>query len=99
MPTKNPVNAEQLRSLARSYTRTALKVLAGVAMSPKATDSARVSAAEGLLSRGWGKPSQAVEMTVEDRREREDVMTWLLGAFAKPTKPTAQLELEEPTKH
>lgn len=37
----------------------AIQTLAGVAQNGQ-SDSARVAAAEALLSRGWGKPAQAI---------------------------------------
>jgi len=46
-----------IRSLARSYTDMAIQALAGVAQNGQ-SESARVAAAEALLSRGWGKPTQ-----------------------------------------
>ncbi len=49
-----------IRSLARAHTETALNVLAGIMREPKAPHAARVSAAEALLSRGWGKPAQRI---------------------------------------
>ncbi len=51
----------QIRSLARSHTRTALNVLVGIMRSKDATPAARVSAANAILDRGWGKPPQALE--------------------------------------
>lgn len=48
----------QIRSLARSHTDSALKVLAGIMNEPEAPHAARVSAANALLDRGWGKPAQ-----------------------------------------
>jgi hypothetical protein len=53
-----------IRSLARSHTATAIRVLAGIMEQPDAPAAARVSAATALLDRGWGKPSQTVDMTV-----------------------------------
>jgi len=53
-----------IRSLARSYTESAIKTLAGVMQQPEAPPAARVSAATALLDRGWGKPAQTVDMTV-----------------------------------
>ena len=46
-----------IRSLARSHTKIAIKVLAGIAKDGT-NESARVAAACALLDRGWGKPSQ-----------------------------------------
>jgi hypothetical protein len=51
----------EIRSLARSHTRTALNVLVGVMRSKDATAAARVSAANAILDRGWGKATQAIE--------------------------------------
>jgi len=51
----------EIRSLARSHTRTALNVLVGVMRSKDATAAARVSAANAILDRGWGKAAQAIE--------------------------------------
>ena len=35
--------------------------------SPKASDTARISAAIALLDRGWGKPKEMLEITRRDR--------------------------------
>mgnify|MGYP000494431118 FL=1 len=51
----------QIRSLARSHTRSAINVLVGVMRSTSATPAARVSAANAILDRGWGKAPQAIE--------------------------------------
>jgi hypothetical protein len=49
-----------IRSLARSHTRTAITVLVKVMRSEDATPAARVSAANAILDRGWGKATQPV---------------------------------------
>lgn len=54
---KAPVD---IRSLARSYTEMAIQTLAGIAQNGE-QESARVRAAEALLDRGWGKPTQPVD--------------------------------------
>jgi hypothetical protein len=51
----------EIKSLARKHTETALNVLAGIMNEPKAPHAARVSAAQALLDRGWGKPDQKLE--------------------------------------
>jgi hypothetical protein len=48
-----------IRSLARSHTKLAIKTLAGVAKDGK-NENARVSAAIALLDRGWGKAPQTI---------------------------------------
>ncbi len=50
----------EIRSLARSHTTTAINVLVGVMRSKDATHAARVSAANAILDRGWGKAAQAL---------------------------------------
>jgi hypothetical protein len=49
-----------IKSLARAHTETAINVLAGIMNQPDAPPAARVTAAEALLNRGWGKPAQAI---------------------------------------
>ena len=56
-----PRAVTEIRSLARSHTRTALNVLVGVMRSKDATAAAKVSAANAILDRGWGKAAQAIE--------------------------------------
>lgn len=51
----------QIRSLARQHTERAIQVLAGIMDQPDCPPSARVQAAEALLSRGWGKPTQPID--------------------------------------
>ena len=55
-----PRTITEIRSLARSHTRTAINVLVGVMRAKDATPAARVSAAAAILDRGWGKPVQAL---------------------------------------
>jgi hypothetical protein len=56
-----PRAVTEIRSLARSHTRTALNLLVGVMRSKDATAAAKVSAANAILDRGWGKAAQAIE--------------------------------------
>lgn len=51
----------EIRALARSHTRTAVSVLIRIMRSKDATPAARVSAANALLDRGWGKATQPLE--------------------------------------
>jgi hypothetical protein len=56
-----PKTLTEIRSLARSHTRTAINALVGVMKAKDATPAARVSAATAILDRGWGRPVQALE--------------------------------------
>ena len=51
----------EIRSLARSHTGTALRVLVAVMRNTKATPPARIAAANAILDRGWGKAAQPIE--------------------------------------
>lgn len=50
----------EIKSLARSHTETALRTLAGIMEQADAPPAARVAAANSLLDRGWGKPTQPI---------------------------------------
>jgi hypothetical protein len=56
-----------IRSLARAQTRLAIRTLTGICGSKTAPAAARVSAAQALLDRGWGKAPQP--HTGEDDRD------------------------------
>jgi hypothetical protein len=62
----------EIRSLARSYTRTALNVLVGVMRSKDATAAAKVSAANAILDRGWGNGLQLRLMRALESRARRN---------------------------
>ncbi|MGL9620924.1 hypothetical protein QRQ56_23195 [Bradyrhizobium sp. U531] len=56
--TRTPI---EIRALARGHTRTALKVLIGIMRNDSATPAVRLSAANAVLDRGWGKSAQPIE--------------------------------------
>lgn len=49
-----------IRSLARSHTAAAVRTLLGIMNQKKAPAAARVAAAQAVLDRGWGKPTQII---------------------------------------
>ena len=53
-----------VRALARVYTAEAVKVLAGI-MRESEKDGDRVAACKELLDRGYGKPTQPIEGSVD----------------------------------
>lgn len=55
-------NGETAAQLARIHTVEAIECLAEVTNNKKAPPIARVAAANGLLDRGWGKPTEYVEL-------------------------------------
>ena len=65
LPDGRPVS-----ELARDYSERALTVLIDVMEDAEASKAARVSAAEAVLDRGWGKPKQDMDINVKtDRAE------------------------------
>lgn len=50
----------EIRSIARSHTKTALNGLVGVMRNTKAPPPARIAAANAILDRGWGKATQPI---------------------------------------
>ena len=57
-PMLKSLKPAQIKALARRHTRAAIKVLAGIMNQADGPATARVSAAQALLDRGWGKACQ-----------------------------------------
>lgn len=53
-----PKTPTDIRSLARSYSPKALRVLRGISNQAKAPPAARVAASIAIIDRGWGKAAQ-----------------------------------------
>ena len=51
---------EEIRTLARSHSKTAIRTLAGIMRRKDTAPSVRIAAAVALLDRGWGKPTTAI---------------------------------------
>ena len=60
-PKGRPKGHGDVRELARAHTEQAVATLAAIMNDPSAAPSARTSAAQALLDRGWGRISQTVE--------------------------------------
>ncbi|WP_317214070.1 DUF5681 domain-containing protein [Gluconobacter sp. GP1] len=61
-PSGRPKALKEVVELARSHTITAIEALAQIAGKATAPESARVSAANALLDRAWGKPKDTVAL-------------------------------------
>jgi Family of unknown function (DUF5681) len=59
-PGGRPKAVAEIKDLARKHTDEALETLAAIMRNPKASAAARVSAANALLDRGYGKPPQHI---------------------------------------
>ncbi len=51
-----------LAEMAKGHAEAALKILVEIAKNAEANDAARVSAANAILDRGYGKPRQSLEV-------------------------------------
>lgn len=64
-PGGRPKALKEVQALAGRYTKRAIVALAKI-LKESPDDKARIAAAEALLNRAWGKPSQAVEVSGPD---------------------------------
>jgi hypothetical protein len=69
-PGGRPKGDIELRRAARGRTAEALETLINIMRNQKAPAAARVTAAEAILSRGWGKPVQPTAFTDVDGNDR-----------------------------
>jgi hypothetical protein len=65
-PGGRPKTSGPARQLARIYTVEAIETLVEIMRDNAANHTARVTAAQSLLDRGWGKPSQQLDHTSSD---------------------------------
>jgi hypothetical protein len=65
-PGGRPKVVAEVKELAREHTAEAIHTLVSIMSHPKAAPAARVSAANALLDRGYGKPPQHQHITGED---------------------------------
>ena len=59
-PGGRPKVIAEVKELARAHTGAAIETLVSIMANPKAAPAARVSAANALLDRGYGKPPQHI---------------------------------------
>lgn len=77
MPARTPKDVKQI---ARKHTAAAIKTLVGIMNQPKAPPAARVSAANAVLDRGWGKSPQPVAVGGDDDRPIEHIHRVIIGS-------------------
>jgi hypothetical protein len=82
-PGGRPKELREVIELARSHTTDAIETLVAAMNSGSAPWGARIAAANAILDRGWGKPTQAVEATVSIFDQMtDDEQKMLLAALA-----------------
>jgi len=62
-------DGRSVSDLAREHTARALAVLIEIMEKDEAAEAARVSAANAVLDRGWGKPKQDMDLNVKSDRK------------------------------
>ena len=78
---KMPKNRGHIASLARSYTDTAIKTLAGIMMEQTSPPMARIAAAKVLLDRGWGKPKEMHHSEVDGNKTLLKVVNEIVHVY------------------
>ena len=61
-----PKEVGHVRELAKQHTEEAIKTLVAIMRDEEEPGRSRAAAAEALLNRGWGAPTQHVEMDVRE---------------------------------
>lgn len=74
-PGGRPKEVGHVRELARAHTDAAIRTLTEIHGDVSQPAPARVAAAQALLDRAWGKPSQAIG-GAEDLGPVKHVVTW-----------------------
>lgn len=87
-PGGRPKIAHDLKELARIHTHEALDTLLGVMRDKKAPHSSRVTAANAVLDRGYGKPIVSVETTISrfEKMSDEELRAWIATEAAELNK-------------
>jgi len=73
-----------VKSLARGYTEKALQTLAGIMTNTECAAASRVAAAQALLDRGWGKPTQPLSGEGEDGTLTPFAVNVIIGPAVTP---------------
>lgn len=71
-PGGRPSGLGEIREIARKHTDAAIETLVKVMENKEASPSAQVAAATALLDRGWGRPAQTINATIDaDHRNQQ----------------------------
>ena len=65
-PGGRPKMPDHVRKLAQDKTEAAIDTLVELMQDPQSAPSVRVDAANSILDRGWGKPTQYVDQTMHE---------------------------------
>ena len=79
-PGGRPAAIAEVRDLAREQTEESMKALVSIRDDTKAPPAARVSAANSLLDRGWGRTTQVISGDTENPHK-------IIVEIIDPTRP------------
>ena len=86
-PGGRPKVLTEIRDLAREHTEAAISTLSKIMEDEDAPAAARVSAAESILSRGWGKAPQFSYVESRSVQVRDMAPDWLRERLAARPAP------------
>jgi len=61
------VPASALKNACKRFTASAVRIAGEILLNKQNSPTTRLKAAEWLMDRGWGKPAQAVEMSISEQ--------------------------------
>jgi hypothetical protein len=67
-PGGRPGGLGEIREIAREHTEPAIGILVAVMNDQQAAPSSRVAAATALLDRGWGRPAQTIDASINSHQ-------------------------------
>ncbi|MFD0936632.1 hypothetical protein [Methylobacterium trifolii] len=97
-PGGRPRLPDDVKALARGYTREAIETLAAVMQNDNAPAAARVTAASTLLDRAWGKPTQHVTVDPVENLSDAELRAELAAAAAELRRFGIDREGEAPAR-
>lgn len=80
-------------AFARRYTQEAVETIVGVMQDPEASHRDRLTAAQVILDRAWGKPLASVDVKVNDARDIPSLTRDVLLALAAGQVTDVEIEM------
>src|SRR5688572_11994748 len=96
-PAGRPKLPAEAQSMARKCTPMAIEALKRLASDPKAPPAAQVAASVALLDRAWGRPAQAMDVSL-NRKTHEEMSDQELLVIAA-TGENEEQPTEQSTSH
>ena len=91
------VGVLDIRNLAKAWTHDSIQTLADIMKDVAAPPATRVAAANSLLDRAWGKPSQSFEATINnnfDDKSDDELRRLIAGTIVRTGPDSGRVRLE-----